>query len=130
MIDHLSITVSDIETSKEFYLKTLAPLGLVLLTNKPKSAGFGLTAGHGQNIDPGGSFWIEQGAPMTPRVHFAFSAASHAQVESFFTEGCAAGGSDNGAPGLRPTYHSNYYAAFLIDPDGYNIEAVCHVTQG
>lgn len=127
MIDHFGITVSDIEASKNFYQKTLAPLGLVLMTNKSESAGFGFKARNGQNIDPGGSFWIAQGEPMVPRVHFAFNASSHQQVEEFFAQGRAAGGIDNGAPALRQNYHPNYYAAFLIDPDGYNIEAVCHI---
>jgi len=127
MIDHFGITVSDIEKSKKFYLKTLGALGYVLVMSKPKSAGFGVRYGHGKSFDPGGDFWLTEGAPMNPRVHFAFSAASQTIVDTFYAEGKIAGGIENGAPSLRPQYHPNYYATFLLDPDGYNIEAVCHV---
>ena len=126
MIDHMGITVSDIGKSKEFYRQTLGALGYVLCINNPDVAGFGVKEGHGRSTDPGGDFWISEGAPMTPRIHFAFSAASRADVDAFFALGLAAGGIDNGAPGLRAQYHPDYYAAFLLDPDGYNIEAVCH----
>lgn len=126
MIDHMGITVSNIEKSKYFYLKTLAALGYVLIINKPKSVSFGVRDGYGNSADPAGDFWLLEGALMNPRVHFAFSAASQTVVDTFFAEGKVAGGVENGAPSLRPQYHANYYAAFLLDPDGYNIEAVCH----
>lgn len=127
MLDHLSIPVSDFEASKAFYLSALSPLGYELITDKPEFAGFGLRHDGDQNIDPGGSFWIFQGDPTLPRIHIAFSAATHAQVAAFFTQGRNAGGRENGAPGIRAHYHPTYYAAFLLDPDGYNIEAVCHL---
>lgn len=136
MIDHLGITVRDINKSRIFYSKLLAALGYVLITDGPTSVGFGVPGGHdghdvyGKSTDPGGDFWISTGAPTGPNrvspVHFAFSAVSQTAVSDFYTAGILAGGIDNGAPGIRPQYHPNYYAAFLLDPDGYNIEAVCH----
>jgi len=126
MIDHMGITVSDIGKSKEFYRQALGALGYVLCKNNPGMASFGVKEGHGKSTDPGGDFWISEGAPMTPRIHFAFSAASREDVDAFFALGLAVGGIDNGVPGLRAQYHPNYYAAFLLDPDGYNIETVCH----
>ncbi len=71
-------------------------------------------------------FWISRGTPSSPSVHVAFRVQSHALVEAFYSAALAAGGRDNGSPGLRPHYHHNYYAAFVLDPDGHNIEAVCH----
>lgn len=127
MIDHMGITVADIERSKAFYAKTLGALGYILCTNGPDAVGFGVREGHGKSTDPGGDFWVSEGAPMTPRAHVAFSAASRAAVDAFFAAAIAAGGIENGAPGLRTQYHAKYYAAFVLDPDGYNIEAVCHV---
>ena len=129
MIDHMGITVSNIEKSKDFYSKALEPLDYVLRKNRPGAASFGVREGHGKSFDPGGDFWLTEGAPMTPRVHFAFNAASRRDVDAFFAASLAAGGADNGAPGLRPHYHPNYYAAFVLDPDGYNIEAVCHAAE-
>ena len=126
MIDHMGITVSDIEKSKAFYSKSLAALGYVLCKNGPDAISFGVREGHGKSADPGGDFWLSEGSPMTPRVHIAFNAASRADVDAFFATGLAADGSDNGAPKLRTNYHPHYYEAFLLDPDGYNIEAVCH----
>ena len=126
MIDHMGITVTDIEDSKLFYTNILATLGYVLCKNSPKAASFGVRDGHGKSADPGGDFWISQGTVIAPRVHIAFNAVSRAAVDAFFAAGLAAGGIENGAPGLRAHYHSNYYAAFVLDPDGYNIEAVCH----
>ena len=126
MIDHMGITVSDIEKSKAFYSKALGALGYVLCKNSPNAISFGVREGHGKSADPGGDFWLSEGTPMTPRVHFAFNAASRTDVDAFFAAGLAADGIENGAPKLRARYHPHYYAAFLLDPDGYNIEAVCH----
>ena len=127
MIDHMGITVSDFAKSKAFYSNALAALGFVVCKEYPDAIGYGVREGHGKSTDPHGEFWISDGAPMTPRIHFAFNAASPAHVDEFFAAGVAAGGTDNGAPGLRAGYQPHYYAAFLLDPDGYNIEAVCHV---
>ena len=126
MIDHVGITVSDIGKSMAFYLQALGALGYVLCKNSPRSASFGVQEGLGKSADPGGDFWISEGTPMTPRIHVAFNAASRVDVDAFFALGLAVGGMGNGVPGLRAQYHPNYYAAFLFDPDGYNIEAVCH----
>ena len=126
MIDHMGITVSDMEKSKAFYLQVLGALGYVLCKNSPSAASFGVREGHGKSADPGADFWISEGPPMTPRIHIAFNAASRADVDVFFAAGLAIGRIENGVPGLRAQYHPNYYAAFVLDPDGYNIEAVCH----
>src|SRR5438105_14559188 len=90
------------------------------------AAGFGVLEGHGKSLDPGGDFWISQGEPHSPRQHIAFSAEVHDLVDAFHAAAIAAGGTDNGLPALRPKYHPAYYAAFILDPDGYNIEVVCH----
>ncbi len=126
MIDHMGVAVSDIERSKAFYSKSLGALGYVLCKNGPGAVSFGVREGPGKSADPGGDFWLSEGPPMTPRVHVAFNAASRADVDAFFAAAITAGGVGNGAPGLRAQYHPHYYAAFVFDPDGYNIEAVCH----
>ena len=132
MIDHFSINVANIRASRIFYTAVLGSLGYVMITNRSTSISFGVEdAGLWCNgADPGGDFWLSQGRPMYPRVHFAFAAASHAQVKSFYALGLTAGGVGNGKPGLRLQYHPCYYAAFLLDPDGYNIEVVCHKEVG
>ena len=127
MIDHFGITVSNLEKSREFYLKTLRSLGYALIIDTPDTVSFGVRDGHRKSSDPAGEFWLSEGPPSSPPVHFAFNAASRPSVDAFFAEGKAVGGVDNGAPDLRLQYHPNYYAAYLLDPDGYNIEAVCHV---
>ena len=130
MLDHTGITVSDLQRSKAFYRATLAPLGYVIRKEIPDAAGFGVAEGPGKSTDPAGDFWIAVGAPQVPRLHLAFYAASHAAVDAFHKSALAAGGRDNGPPGLRPQYHATYYGAFILDPDGYNIEAVCHTDGG
>lgn len=127
MLDHIGINVSDLECSKTFYLATLAPLNYVLLKEFEEAVGFGVAAGHSKSKDPGGDFWIAKGIPQNPRFHFAFCAGSRSAVDKFYKCALAAGGKDNGPPGLRKHYHKHYYAAFIFDPDGYNIEAVCHL---
>ena len=117
MIDHIGINVSDYAKSKQFYLAALAPLGYKLMMEGTSGAGF--------NTAYIPDFWIRSGTPM-PLTHIAFAAANRAAVDAFYRAALAAGGRDNGAPGLRPQYHPNYYGAFVLDPDGYNIEAVCH----
>lgn len=126
MLDHIGIDVSDLARSRAFYAAALAPLGYAVTKASPASIGFGVASGEGQSIDPGGDFWIAQGRPSPPLVHFAFNASSREAVDRFFEAALREGGTDNGAPGLRPRYHPDYYAAFVLDPDGYNIEAVCH----
>ena len=129
MLDHIGITVSDFERSRAFYLAALAPLGYRILKQLPAAAGFGVAEGERKSADQAGEFWIAHGAPRAPLVHVAFSAGSRAEVDAFFACAVAAGGTDNGKPGVRPQYHANYYGAFVLDPDGNNVEAVCHLPE-
>ncbi|MGG5318672.1 VOC family protein [Enterococcus sp. AZ072] len=116
MIDHLSLGVSDLSKSKTFYQKTLKPLGYEVKVEMENGVCFG--------AKDGGDLWIVKSEPS--KTHVAFSANTREYVDAFYQAALNAGGETNGAPGLRPHYHENYYGAFVIDPDGYNIEAVCH----
>jgi len=118
MFDHLGIGVSNIAASKRFFLQALEPLGVSLAMEGPGSLGLGR--------DGKPSLWISESTDKPARLHIAISAHTRAQVDAFYAAAMAAGGRDNGAPGLRPHYHPHYYAAFVLDPDGNNIEAVCH----
>ena len=125
MIDHTGLTVSDFAKSKAFYVRALAPLGYVVMMELPASVtGDVDVAGFGEPPKP--DFWLVGGEPNDPPIHIAFRAATRALVDAFYAAAIAAGGRDNGAPGLRPQYHPNYYGAFVLDPDGHNVEAVCH----
>lgn len=125
MIDHTGVTVSDFTASKAFYEKALAPIGYAKLMELPASVtGHTDVAGFGEPPKP--DFWISRGNPNQPPIHVAFRVASRALVDAFHAAALAAGGRDNGAPGLRPHYHPHYYGAFVLDPDGHNVEAVCH----
>jgi catechol 2,3-dioxygenase-like lactoylglutathione lyase family enzyme len=125
MIDHTGAAVSDFERSRRFYTQALAPLGYRLLMEPPLAVTGGVgVAGFG--VAPKPDFWIHAGGPNKPPIHIAFRAASRALVDAFYRAALEAGGTDNGPPGLRPHYHPNYYGAFVRDPDGHNIEAVCH----
>lgn len=118
MIDHIGIAVTDIDRSVTFYTRALAPLGYVLVMRVANyAAGFGV----GGKPD----FWIGAGKP-TDKIHVAIRAAGRAEVRAFYEAAIAAGGKDNGPPGVRELYHPSYYGAFVLDPDGHNIEAVCH----
>jgi len=119
MIDHTGVNVEDFEASREFYAAALAPLGYELLLEV-----HGAVAGFGEAGHP--DFWIGQGEANTPRVHVAFRADTRQKVEAFYEAALGTGGRENGAPGLRPHYHPDYYAAFVLDLDGHNVEAVCH----
>ena len=127
MLDHVGLQVSGYERSREFYRKVLAPIGGALVMEvTAEQTGEGSHAGFGINGVP--SFWIgttQHGSAVGP-VHIAFTAATRAAVDAFYQEAIAAGAKDNGAPGPRPHYHEHYYGAFVLDPDGHNIEAVCH----
>jgi catechol 2,3-dioxygenase-like lactoylglutathione lyase family enzyme len=128
MIDHTGVVVSDMARSKAFYEKALQPIGYVLMMEIPAAVtGHAEVAGFGEPPKP--DFWISSGTPNQPPVHIAFRVASRAQVDAFHHAAMAAGGVDNGPPGLRPHYHPNYYGAFVLDPDGHNIEAVCHEAE-
>ena len=127
MLDHIGFPVTDFARSKAFYARVLEPLGVKLLMEVNLSedgedgyAGFGPDRPH---------FWIGTGKPLKGRLHVAFAAKNRAEVQAFYEAALAAGGIDNGAPGLRPHYHENYYAAFVLDPDGHNIEAVNHLPE-
>jgi catechol 2,3-dioxygenase-like lactoylglutathione lyase family enzyme len=118
MIDHIGITTSDLTRSRAFYERALAPLGYtVFKAYEGQAVGFW--------VESKCDFWI--GAGQDPRpAHVAFRAKGRAQVKAFYDAAIAAGGKDNGAPGVRAHYHQDYYGAFVTDPDGHNIEAVCH----
>ncbi len=126
MIDHTGIRVTNLEVSVAFYVQALAPLGYEVRKRIPGAVGLGIAAGPGAALDPGGDFWIAAAEPLVPRSHVAFSAPDRATVDAFHAAALAAGGKDNGGPGIRRLYHPDDYAAFVLDPDGYNIEAVCH----
>ncbi len=121
MFDHVKFGVRDYAASKAFYLKALAPIGLVVIAEgDTPSCGIELSA------DGKTSLCIFQTDEKPAHLHLAFKAETRAQVDAFHRAALEAGARDNGAPGLRPNYHANYYAAFVIGPDGHNIEAVCH----
>lgn len=118
MIDHIGVQVNDLEHSIAFYTKALAPLDYALVMKWEQFAGFGV----GGKPD----FWIDGRKRPTDIIHIAFRAAGRAQVRAFYAAAIAAGGKDNGTPGVRPHYHEHYYGAFVLDPNGHNLEAVCH----
>jgi catechol 2,3-dioxygenase-like lactoylglutathione lyase family enzyme len=125
MIDHIGFPVSEYRRAKEFYTKALAPLGYTLImevtqdqTGRPPAAGFG--------VDGKPDFWIGGEGGMNKPLHVAILASDRGTVDAFYKAALAAGGRDNGAPGIRAHYHPDYYGAFVLDPDGHNIEAVCH----
>ena len=124
MFDHVKFGASDYAASKEFFLKALAPLGLVVGSEGPPRYGIELCA-EGQAA----SLCIFETEEKPSHLHLAFKAQTRQHVEAFHRAALQAGGRDNGAPGLRPNYHANYYAAFVIGPDGHNIEAVCHEAE-
>ena len=134
MLDHISLRVADYERSKRFYAAALAPLGFTLAMESDSGAGF--------RRDAIPFFWIKQGEPGTarlespepvgcggPAIHVAFASSDRATVDAFHRAALAAGGRDNGAPRVCPEYHAHYYGGFVLDPDGYNIEAVCHTRE-
>ena len=126
VLDHIGIVVSDYAHSKAFYAAALQPLGmsLVMELDRAKTGGFeGAGFGRGKPY-----FWISGGVATSP-LHIAFGAATRAEVDAFHAAALAAGGKDNGTPGLRPHYHAAYYGAFVLDPDGHNVEAVCHSSE-
>jgi catechol 2,3-dioxygenase-like lactoylglutathione lyase family enzyme len=118
MIDHVVVNVRDIAKSTRFYAEALAPLGYKVVKELPGLAGLGT----GARAD----MWLGRRDPAAAGVHLAFECGTRSMVDAFHAAALKAGGRDNGAPGLRPHYHPNYYGAFVLDPDGNNIEAVCH----
>src|SRR5262245_3861640 len=126
MIDHASIAVRDYEASKRFYQAALAAIGYELLMEVPADVNPSGVAVAGFGADKKPDFWITQAKESAPQ-HLAFAVRTRALVDAFYRAALAAGGRDNGAPGVRAMYHPNYYGAFVRDPDGHNIEAVCHL---
>jgi catechol 2,3-dioxygenase-like lactoylglutathione lyase family enzyme len=126
MIDHVGFPVSDYARSKTFYEKALAPLGysLIMEVGAQHTESGSPAAGFGTQGKP--DFWIGGEGGLAGVLHVAIAVESRAAVDAFHRAALAAGGRDNGAPGLRPHYHPNYYGAFVLDPDGHNVEAVCH----
>jgi len=118
MFDHVGFGVSNLAASKAFFLKALQPLGIAVAMVGPYGVGLG------RNGKP--SLWLSETKEKPAHLHIAITANTRTEVEAFYRAALAAGGKDNGAPGLRPHYHPNYYGAFVIGPDGHNIEAVCH----
>ena len=128
MLDHIGLSVNDLARSREFYRAALAPLGfgLVMEVTREQTGGNAFL-GFGPPGRP--LFWLGEGHNPPGRVHVAFEAQTRAKVDAFYRAALEAGGKDNGPPGLRPKYHKNYYAAFVIDPDGHNVELVCHAAE-
>jgi len=120
MLDHLNLNVRDLARSTRFYTAALAPLGAVVFHADETTAGLGLPNAP--------QLWLAPAGEAQP-IHLAFRARSREQVRQFYAAALAAGARDNGEPGLRPHYHPNYYGAFVLDPDGHNIEAVCHTPE-
>lgn len=118
MIDHVALNVQDLELSKAFYVRALRPLGISILREFPEAVGMG----------PGDTpvFWLVRRDPVNTAVHVAFTATNRGRVDTFHAAAIEADGTDHGAPGVREDYHPSYYAAFVLDPDGNSIEAVCH----
>jgi len=124
MFDHVKFGVSDFAASKAFFLRALEPLGVAIVSEGAPAYGVELCA-KGNNT----SLILHETKEKPAHLHLAFVARNRGQVDAFHRAALEAGGKDNGAPGLRPKYHANYYAAFVIGPDGHNIEAVCHEHQ-
>jgi catechol 2,3-dioxygenase-like lactoylglutathione lyase family enzyme len=120
VFDHVKFGVSDFAAGKAFFLKALEPLGITVVSEGPPTYGVELST------DGKSSLCICQTDEKPAHLHLAFVAVNRGQVDAFYRAALAAGGNDHGAPGLRPHYHANYYAAFVIGPDGHNIEVVCH----
>ncbi len=118
MFDHVGFGVTDLAASKAFFVKALQPLGVAVAMEGPYGVGLG------RKGKP--SVWLHEAKEQPVRLHLAFVAENRKLVDAFYQAALAAGGQDNGAPGLRPHYHPNYYGAFVIGPDGHNVEAVCH----
>jgi catechol 2,3-dioxygenase-like lactoylglutathione lyase family enzyme len=120
LFDHVILDVDDLERSREFYERALAPLGVSVVMDRGERYAFGRADGKPQ-------FWVAaRGTPPARGVHLAFAAVDRGAVDEFHRAALAAGGKDNGAPGPRPQYHRTYYGAFVLDPDGNNVEAVHH----
>lgn len=121
MFDHVGLNITDYAVSRAFYERALAPLGWTVVAEWPDHG----VVGFGPDPDGRGALWLHQREPYTTGAHIAFTCTDRATVDAFHATALAAGGTDNGPPGIR-WYHDNYYAAFILDPDSNNVEAVCH----
>ena len=121
ILDHIGIGVTDLARSKAFYIRALAPLRIRVMLDLESWIGMG----HKDHAE----FWLSRVEAVGAPIHVAFTARSREEVRAFHEAALAAGGKDNGAPGLRPHYHADYYGAFVLDPDGHNVEAVCHAAE-
>jgi catechol 2,3-dioxygenase-like lactoylglutathione lyase family enzyme len=129
MLDHIGFNVRDLTASRAFYDRALEPLGVsVLMSVGPEQTGGPTHVGYGRDDNP--FFWISSEPGHGNRLHVAFRVDNEWAVQAFHAAALAAGGTDNGAPGPRPQYHPGYYAAFVLDPDGHNVEAVFHGHRG
>ncbi|MCZ6861812.1 MAG: VOC family protein [Alphaproteobacteria bacterium] len=122
MLDHVDFGTTNYEMSREFYVTCLAPLGIELVMEITRHTGLA-GAGFGRNSEP--QFWISEGSAIEGRLHIAFEAKTRNEVDAFYRASLEAGGKSKGEPGLRPRYGADYYAAFVFDPDGHTIEAIC-----
>lgn len=129
MIDHVGVSVADTKRSKAFYDAALAPIGISLIMEVPGSVteSGGTACGYGKDGKP--FFWFGDRERVGSGFHIAFAVDKRKLVDAFYKAALAAGGKDNGAPGLRPHYHAHYYGAFVHDPDGHNVEVVCHAAE-
>lgn len=128
ILDHISLSVADFAGAKAFYTAALAPLGIApMIEFSAEVTGSADVVGFGTEGKP--FFWLVAKGKQTPDQHIAFGTDTRAEVDAFYEAALAAGGKDNGPPGLRPLYHPDYYGAFVRDPDGHNIEAVCHAPE-
>jgi catechol 2,3-dioxygenase-like lactoylglutathione lyase family enzyme len=129
MLDHIGFSVADLSRSRAFYDAVMPSIGASCLMEVTAEQTGGTYAGLGYGLNGRPSFWIGTGDALKGRLHVAFTAPSRAAVEAFYRAAIAAGATDNGPPGIRAHYHPNYYGAFVLDPDGHNIEAVCHLPE-
>ena len=128
MLDHIGLTVTDLAKARAFFDAALKPLGIsIVLEVAAEQNGGTPYLGYGSGGKP--YFWIGTGGPATGRVHVALTTRDRASVDAFYAAAMSNGGRDNGPPGIRAHYHPNYYGAYVLDPDGHNIEAVCHTSQ-
>lgn len=125
LIDHIEIPVTDADAARRFYEAALAPLGVTCILSVPAERSASATPRHGLGHNGYPRLWLHSGEPTPGGLHIAFAASDRATVDAFHAAALAAGGQDNGPPGIRTRYHPNYYAAFVLDPDGNNVELVC-----
>lgn len=126
VLDHVSISVPDIDIARPFYDAIMTALGVAKVYDRPDALGYGVRCNAIEDYHSCLAVYASDGANLDYRRHWCFKATTRTQVDAFHCAGLATGGSDNGAPGLRPLYHENYYGAFLYDPFGNRVEAVCH----